>query len=65
MRAVRHVSRNPGQVIEVHQANGLRMGKIDFGGINREACLEYLPEAVIGDFVMVHVGFAIRQGGRS
>ncbi|MGI8743661.1 MAG: HypC/HybG/HupF family hydrogenase formation chaperone, partial [Bryobacteraceae bacterium] len=35
----------PGKVTELHEANGLRMGRIDFGGISREACLEYLPEA--------------------
>jgi len=37
------------------------MSKVDFGGITREACLEYVPEAVIGDYVMVHVGFAISR----
>jgi len=37
------------------------MGRIDFGGISREACLEYLPEAGLGDYVMVHVGFAISK----
>jgi hydrogenase expression/formation protein HypC len=35
------------------------MGKIDFGGITREACLEYLPETEVGEYVVVHVGFAI------
>lgn len=51
----------PGKVTELHEANGLRMGRIDFGGISREACLEYLPEAGLGDYVMVHVGFAISK----
>ena len=37
------------------------MAKVDFGGVSREACLEYLPEAGLGDFVMVHVGFAISK----
>jgi len=37
------------------------MGKIDYGGITREACLEYIPEAALGDYVMVHVGFAISK----
>lgn len=37
------------------------MGKIDYGGITRDACLEYIPDAVMGDYVMVHVGFAISK----
>jgi hydrogenase expression/formation protein HypC len=37
------------------------MGKIDFGGVLREACLEYLPEVNTGDYVVIHVGFAISQ----
>ena len=49
----------PGQIVEVYQANGLRMGKLDFGGVRREACLEYVTEAAIGDYAIVHVGFAI------
>ena len=40
------------------------MSKVDFGGITREACLEYVPEAVIGDYVMVHVGFRHQPGRR-
>jgi hydrogenase expression/formation protein HypC len=35
------------------------MGKIDFGGVTREACLEYIPEAKIGDYTLIHVGFAL------
>ncbi len=37
------------------------MSKVDFGGITREACLEYIPDAKLGDYVMVHVGFAISK----
>jgi hydrogenase expression/formation protein HypC len=37
------------------------MGKVDFGGVFREACLEYLPNANVGDYVIIHVGFAISQ----
>jgi len=37
------------------------MGKVDFGGVAREACLAYVPEAQVGDYVIVHVGFAISQ----
>jgi hydrogenase expression/formation protein HypC len=49
----------PGQIIETYQTNGLKMGKIDFGGVTREICLEYVPEAQIGDYALVHVGFAL------
>jgi len=51
----------PGKVIEFHENEGIHMSKVDFGGITREACLEYLPEAQIGDYVMVHAGFAISR----
>jgi len=49
----------PGKIIEIYQANGLKMGKIDFGGVVREACLEYVPEAQLGDYALIHVGFAL------
>jgi len=39
----------------------MRMGKVDFGGVAREVCLAYVPEAGVGDYVIVHVGFAISQ----
>lgn len=51
----------PGKVIEFHESNGVRMAKVDFGGITREACLEYVPETKLGEYVMVHVGFAISK----
>jgi hydrogenase expression/formation protein HypC len=35
------------------------MAKIDFGGVQREACLEYVPEAKVGDYALIHVGFAL------
>jgi hydrogenase expression/formation protein HypC len=49
----------PGKIIEISETNGLRMGKIDFGGVTREVCLSYTPEAREGDYALVHVGFAI------
>ncbi len=49
----------PGKIIEVYETNGLKMGKIDFGGVVRETCLAYVPEAQIGDYAIVHVGFAL------
>ena len=51
----------PGKVVEIYEANGLIMGKVDFGGVKREVCLEYIPEIEIGQYVIVHVGFAINQ----
>lgn len=49
----------PGKIIEIYESNGLRMGKIDFGGVTREACLAYVPEAQVGDYTIIHVGFAL------
>jgi len=49
----------PGKIIEIYESNSLKMGKIDFGGITREACLAYVPEAMVGDYALVHVGFAL------
>ena len=49
----------PGKIIEITIVNGLRMGKIDFGGVIREACLEALPEAQTGDYTIVHAGFGL------
>ena len=49
----------PGKVIEMYESNGMKMGKVDFGGVVREACLEYLPDIQIGDYTIVHVGFGL------
>jgi len=49
----------PGQVVSLEDAGGLRMGKVQFGGVVREVCLEYVPEVALGDYVIVHAGFAI------
>jgi len=51
----------PGQVVSIEQSNGMRMGRVQFGGIVRQASLEFVPEAQIGDYVLVHVGFAISR----
>jgi hydrogenase expression/formation protein HypC len=51
----------PGKVIETFSKNGMQMGRVQFGGVAREACLEYVPETRIGDYVLVHVGFAISR----
>lgn len=49
----------PGKIVEVSTEDGVRMGRVDFGGITRTACLEYVPDADVGSWVVVHVGFAI------
>ena len=50
----------PGKIVEIYESNGLLMGKVDFGGgVTREACLAYVPEAVVGDYTIIHVGFAL------
>ncbi len=51
----------PGKVIEVYQQDELPMGKVEFGGILKEICLAYTPEARVGQYVLVHVGFAISR----
>jgi hydrogenase expression/formation protein HypC len=49
----------PGLISDIYEINGLLMGKIDFGGVVREACLTYVPEAKVGDYTIIHVGFAL------
>lgn len=49
----------PGKVTEIAEKDGMRTGRVQFGGIVRQTCLDFVPEAKEGDYVMVHVGFAI------
>lgn len=49
----------PGKIVEIRESDGLQMARVDFGGIFREACLDYVPEAKVGDYCVIHVGFAI------
>ena len=51
----------PGKVIEIDNSGSLKMGKVDFGGVRKDVCLEYLPEISVGEYVIVHVGFAISK----
>jgi hydrogenase expression/formation protein HypC len=52
----------PGKLIEIApDTQGVKMGKANFGGIVKQVCLEYTPEAMIGDYVLVHVGFALSK----
>jgi hydrogenase expression/formation protein HypC len=49
----------PGKIVSSEMHNGVRVGRVQFGGIVRDTCLDFVPEASIGDYVIVHVGFAI------
>jgi hydrogenase expression/formation protein HypC len=51
----------PGQIKTIYDVLGMRMGKVSFGGIVKEVCLAYLPDIAVGDYTVVHVGFAITQ----
>jgi hydrogenase expression/formation protein HypC len=51
----------PGKVLKIHEGSQLVMGTVDFAGIHKEVCLEWLPEVQPGDYVIVHVGFAISR----
>jgi hydrogenase expression/formation protein HypC len=52
----------PGKLIEIApDANGVRMGRANFGGIVKQVCLEYTPEVQVGEYVLVHVGFALSK----
>lgn len=51
----------PGKVVGTEERSGLRVGRVQFGGIIREASLDFVPEAQVGDYVLVHVGFAISR----
>jgi hydrogenase expression/formation protein HypC len=51
----------PGRVISLATRDDTRMAEVDFGGVRKEVCLEYLPDVNMGDYVIVHVGFAIQR----
>jgi len=51
----------PGQVLAIEDAVRPRMGRVRFGGIEKRVCLEWIPDVKIGDYVIVHVGFAISR----
>lgn len=51
----------PGKVTDIYQKDDVRMGKVDFDGITKEICLEYVPEIEVGDYTIVHVGFALQR----
>ena len=49
----------PGKITEIHEMGEMHMCTVDFGGVTREACIQALPEAKLGDYVIVHAGFAL------
>jgi hydrogenase expression/formation protein HypC len=51
----------PGELTEIYEQDDLPMGKVEFGGISKEVCLVYTPEAKVGEYVLVHVGFALSR----
>ncbi|HUX04632.1 MAG TPA: HypC/HybG/HupF family hydrogenase formation chaperone [Acidimicrobiales bacterium] len=51
----------PGRVEEVWEANGTRMATVNFGGVRKEVCLAYVPEVEVGDYTIIHAGFALNQ----
>ncbi len=51
----------PGKIVELVPSDDVRMGRVDFGGVSRRVCLEHVPDAVPGDYVLVHVGFALSR----
>lgn len=51
----------PGKVVEVYREHDLLMGKVDFGGVLKRVCLEYVPQIAVGEYALVHVGFALTR----
>lgn len=51
----------PGQVESIRDENGVRMGRVNFGGVVKDVCLAYLPDVAVGDYTIVHVGFALNR----
>ncbi len=49
----------PGKIVEIFEKENIRMCTVDFGGVQREVCLDFVPQAKIGDYTIIHVGFAI------
>jgi hydrogenase expression/formation protein HypC len=51
----------PGRVVSVAEQDGTLIAEVDFGGVRKQVCLEYVPDAAPGEYVIVHVGFAIQR----
>jgi len=51
----------PGRVLSISEQDGTTMAQVDFGGVRKEVCLAYIPDAQVDEYVIVHVGFAIQR----
>jgi hydrogenase expression/formation protein HypC len=51
----------PGKVLEIWEKDGTRFATVDFGGVNKEVCLEFVPDLEVGEYTIVHVGFALQR----
>ena len=51
----------PGKVVETYREHDVLMGKVEFGAVSKRVCLEHVPEVAAGDYVLVHVGFALTR----
>jgi hydrogenase expression/formation protein HypC len=51
----------PGRVLNIAEVDGTLMADVDFGGVRKNVCLQYIPDAAVGEYVVVHVGFAIQR----
>jgi hydrogenase expression/formation protein HypC len=51
----------PGRVVGIEDRDGTRMARVDFGGVVKDVCLAYVPDAQVGEYVIVHVGFALQR----
>lgn len=51
----------PGEVISLSEKDGTQMAEVNFGGLRKEVCLAYIPDVKVGEYVVVHVGFAIQR----
>ncbi len=55
----------PGEILSIREVDGVTIGKVQFGGIKRDVCLSCIPDAAVGEFVLVHVGFALSKIDRA
>ena len=51
----------PGRIVSLEDRDGTLMAEVDFGGVRKDVCLQYIPDAEVGEYVIVHVGFAIQR----
>lgn len=51
----------PGRIVSLEDRDGTLMSVVDFGGVRKDVCLQYIPDASVGEYVIVHVGFAIQR----